>query len=288
LEGNPIKGFPSKSVRWRLRASHPSGILAIAAIGVIVLAACAAVRSGRPPTDSLSLWDAKKIEAFLKTARIAAVQKDLEQGRTLPWRVVLDDGTTKATAMFKHVHRPRPHPFPDSYKYEIAAYELDRLLGLDVVPPTVERVVDGAAGALQWYLEGCVSERNRERAKLQPPDLDAFLKQLDEVKIFEALAGDECQDKDDTLIHRERWKVCRVDFSEAFAASSTIAEGCPIERCSRRLFDRLREISRAELATRLRSHLSRAELDALRARQGRILSRLRALIREKGERAVIY
>ena len=253
-----------------------------------VAAACATMPSPSPPADDSTLWDAGKIEKFLKPARIVEIRKDREPGRTLPWRVTLDDGTTKATAMFKYVDRPRPMNFPDSYKYEVAAYELSRLLGIEIIPPTVEREVDGTRGSLQWYLEGCLSEHDRERAQLQPPDLDAFLKQLDEIKIFELLAGDECQDKDDTLIHKEGWKVCRVDFSEAFPASTTISEDCPIGRCSHHLFDRLQETSRAAVTDRLRRFLSEAELAALWARQRRILERIRTLIKEKGERAVIY
>ena len=251
-------------------------------------AACALTPSPSPPAVESTLWDSGKIETFLKTARIVEIRKDREPGRTLPWRVVLDDGTTRATAMFKYIDRPRPLDFPDSYKYELAAYAMSRLLGLEIIPPTVARTVDNTSGALQWYLEGCLSEHDRERAKLEPPDLDAFLKRLDEIKIFELLAGDECQDKDDTLIHKEDWKVCRVDFSEAFPAAATISEDCPIGRCSRRLFDRLQETSRGHLADHLRRLLNESELDALWARQRRIIERIRTLIKEQGERAVIY
>ena len=43
-----------------------------------------------------------------------------------------------------------------SYKNEIAAYELDKLLKLDMVPPTVERQLQGITGAAQLWVENVV------------------------------------------------------------------------------------------------------------------------------------
>jgi len=260
----------------------------LAGLGLLALAAWAAPAVPATETDDPVQWDIRKIESFLKKARIVEIRKDLEPGRTLPWRVDLDDGKTKARAIFKHLNRPRPHALADSYRYDLAGYALSRLLDLDIVPPTVEREVAGTPGALQWYLEGCISERDRVRINLQPPDVNAFRDRLNDIKIFELLANDKCQDPDDTLIHKDNWMVCRVDFSEAFAPSPALAEECPIERCSRRLYDRLETTARTTLAARLRSYLNAAELDALWGRWASVRSRLHALIREKGEREVIY
>ncbi|MBM3311412.1 MAG: hypothetical protein FJY80_07885 [Candidatus Aminicenantes bacterium] len=259
-----------------------------AVLAVLALACRTAGTLETPRPEDPSGWDARRIEAYLKKARVVEIRKDLEPGRTLPWRVFLDDGTTKARARFKYMNRPRPLPLADSYRYDLAGYALSRLLDLDIVPPTIEREILGTSGALQWYLEGCLSERDRMRVNLQPPDPDAFRRRMDEIKVFELLANDRCQDVDDTLIHKDDWRVCRVDFSEAFAPSSALAEDCPVERCSRRFYDRLETTSRSLLVARLKSYLNEAELDALWRRWMQLLSRLHALIREKGEREVIY
>ncbi len=42
--------------------------------------------------------------------------------------------------------------FRDSYKYNIAAYRLGRLLGLDMIPPSVERKVGGTYTAVIWWI----------------------------------------------------------------------------------------------------------------------------------------
>ncbi|MBM3294654.1 MAG: hypothetical protein FJY82_09020 [Candidatus Aminicenantes bacterium] len=265
---------------------HGKRSVVIGGLGLWALAAGAAavIRAADGPGG----WDIRKMESTLKTARIVEIRKDLEPGRTLPWRVFLDEGKTRIRTLFKYKHRPRPLALADSYKYDLAGYALSRLLNLDIVPPTVEREVSGTPGALQWYLEGFISERDRLRTGLQPPNPGSFRDRLDEIKVFEVLANDKCQDIDDTLIHKESWRICRVDFSEAFAPSTALDEGCSIERCSRYLYDRLETTSRSTLAARLRSYLDPSELDALWGRWTSVISRLHALIREKGERAVIY
>jgi hypothetical protein len=258
-------------------------------LGIAAGAAGTGVAAGsRQAAARSGLWDTAKIEAFLRKGPIVEIRKDLEIGRTLSWTVSLDDGTTKGRALFKYVHRPRPAAFADCYEYELAAYELNRMLGLDIVPPTVARKINGNPGALQWRLEGCLTERDRERSGLQPPDLDVFLKRLEEIRIFEFLVNDECQDKDDTLIHKDNWAVCRVDFSEAFGPGPAIEDACPFARCSRRLFEGLSETTRRDFARRLQPYLSGAELGDLWNRRGWIVGRIRKLIEEKGERAVLY
>ena len=56
--------------------------------------------------------------------------------------------------------------FMESYKAEIAAYKFDRLLGLNMVPPIVERNMNGSNGAAVLWVENTRgwSVRSRRRA----------------------------------------------------------------------------------------------------------------------------
>ncbi len=207
----------------------------------------------------------------------------------MPWIVSLEGpGGTRVRAIFKHMDRPRPSPLASSWRYEIAAAKLADLLGLDIVPPTVERPVEGVRGALQLFIEDGLSRRDQERLALRPPDETAFRQALDEIRVFEILTGDACGDMDDTLIQKPTWKVCRVDFSEAFPADPALDKACPLERCPRRLYERLLRTARSMVESRLKPYLSDSEINSLCERKNRVVARLQQLMIEKGERAVLF
>ncbi|MBN1939117.1 MAG: hypothetical protein JW843_06000 [Candidatus Aminicenantes bacterium] len=231
---------------------------------------------------------AKEIEAFLSSARVASVEKDAEMGRSLPWRVTLDDGEFQARAMFKYIDRRTVQSSRHSYRYELAAYDFSRLLDLEIVPPVVLRDIEGSPGSLQWYAENCRSERDRRRLNLAPRELEAFLHRLEIVQIFEALVNDDCGDQDDTLIHKDSWEICRVDFSAAFRPSPSLSTGCLVRRCSRTLFHRLEDLKRPVIANRMKPYLNGQEIDALFRRVRQFIDLIKNEIRDKGEAAVLF
>src|SRR5205823_9108727 len=90
---------------------------------------------------------------FLLKAKIVK-SKHTSKGITDPWRLTLSDGTVTHEAVFQSVdvHKPTMQfadgtteiNFVDSYKYNIAAYELAELLGMgDMLPVHVERKWNG-------------------------------------------------------------------------------------------------------------------------------------------------
>lgn len=229
------------------------------------------------------------MENFLRTAKIVSVQRRPEAGRTGPWLIALDDGKTQRQGHFKHMNRPRPSLLPDSYKYELAAYELDKLLDLNIVPPVVEREIDGTEGSLQIFVEGCIKERESRRRELEPPDPVRFQNTLEEINIFENLVyEEECFDESDTLIHLDDWKVCRVDFSMAFSPVAGLIPGCKINRCSRKLYKKLLEWKNDQVKAKLGPYLNEEEIQGLLQRKNIILEKIEQLIKEKGEEAVLF
>lgn len=240
------------------------------------------------PSTAQENLELNKMENYLKTARIVAINKSTVGGRTAPWIISLDDGKTRLRAIFKHVNRQRPSILPDSYKYELAGYELGRLLGLDITPLAVEREINGLKGSLQLLIEDSMTENYRKRRNIEPPDPKAFENTLEEIKIFENLVYDECLDRDDILIQESDWKVWRVDFSEAFSPTLELIPGCEIRRCSKNLYNNLQKMDEKLIESKLKSYLNDEEIRALVERKNLIIEKIKKLIEEKGEEAVLF
>jgi len=229
-----------------------------------------------------------EIERFLATAKVVAPPQASAAGRSDPWLVTLNDGRSTRRAIFKYIDRPGGPLLSVSYKREIAAYVLSKLFGIDIVPPVVERSIQNTPGSLQIMDEGCITEAQRQQKGIVPGDPRRFENAMDELRVFEHLSGTERPNLKDLLVHTDTWKVCRVDFSEGFVAKPELLPGPAVERCSRRLFERLGTVPDKALEDALRPYLRAPELEACLKRRTILVDRIRALIKEKGEAAVLF
>ncbi len=104
----------------------------------------------------LPLESYEEIAHFLNTARVVS-SKQIGQGVTGARKVLLEKDGLRVNAVFRDVriNETRTLPsgtqvaFRDDYIFECAAYELSQMLGLDNVPPTVEREILGEKGPLK-------------------------------------------------------------------------------------------------------------------------------------------
>lgn len=214
--------------------------------------------------------------------------------RTEAYRVSLDDGKIKRGGFLRFTDRTRPDvSIPDSYKYDLAAYELDKLLGFNRVPPAVEREVKGRKCSLQILIGDPLTEKDRRRKGIEPPDYENFKKNLEEIAVFEnltyspSLCGQGAQE--DILIeHLKDWKIWRVDFSEAFAPSPELIPGCEITRCSKKLYQNLLKSDDKVIQANLKRYLNSEEISTLLKRKEIITNKIKRLIEEKGEAAVLF
>jgi hypothetical protein len=245
--------------------------------------------------DDQEFINRDEIENYLKTADVVS-RRVISKGRTRAWDIHLDDGKTKRIARFKHINLIRPENLlADSYTYEVAAYELDKMLELEIMPPIVERKINeigGQAinpikGSVQFFIEDCFSLEKKQKNKMKPPDEKRFRDELAQVSIFENLTYNKRVNAD-VLIHESNWKVCRVDFSQAFAPVPDLFPDFKPSRCSKKLFHNLKKLDQKTIQAKLGNFLCAEEIENLTARKELIIKKMEELIAQKSETAVLF
>jgi len=91
-------------------------------------------------------------ERFLLEAEIVKAEP-VSQGVTKPWKLYLRKSDVGASGAWKNINKKLGGGGRDGWKYEIAAYRLDKLIGLGMVPPAVEKEFRGEAGALSLWTD---------------------------------------------------------------------------------------------------------------------------------------
>jgi hypothetical protein len=239
----------------------------------------------------------EQIKNFLLTAKVVG-SKQSSKGVTQPWRLTLTDGTVTHDASFQSVNEHKALKelasgsevgFVDSYKYNIAAYRLAELLGLDdMLPVYVERKWEGNTGSISWWLPVKMDEEERWKTKLTPPDLDAWNNQMYRIRVFDQLVYDTDANLTNVLVG-EDWKIWRIDFTRAFRLHKDLKN--PKEnlvRCDRQLFAKLKALDANELAEKTKHYLDKDDVKAVMARRDKIVEHFQKLISEKGENEVLY
>ena len=239
----------------------------------------------------------EQIKNFLLTAKVVG-SKQSEKGVTHPWRLTLSDGTSTHDASFQPIDEHKDNVtlasgrtemnFVDSYKYNIAAYALAELLGLDdMIPVYVERSWRGNPGSLSWWLPVKMDEEERVKQKLQPPDADAWANQMYKIRVFDQLVYDSDPNLTNVLIGAD-WTIWRVDFSRAFRLYKDLRNPGDLVRCDRQLFDKLKALDANEVAEKTKHYLTKDEVKAVMARRDKIVAQFQKLSSEKGEKEVFY
>jgi hypothetical protein len=234
---------------------------------------------------------------FLLNAEVIG-QRQTSTGSTSPYRLTLSDGKITHDALFQSVDERRPFKqfssgrseinFVDSYLYNLAAYELARLLGMDdMLPVTVLRKWKGKPGSLSWWLPVQMDEAERTQKKIQPPDIEIWNQSMYKSRVFTELIYDTDRNLGNVLVGKD-WKLYIVDFTRAFRLYHALKNPDNLVRCSRTLLERLRALDSQELASKTKGYLKRPELEAVMKRRDLIVAYFEKLIAEKGQNAILY
>jgi hypothetical protein len=251
------------------------------------------------PAQEETKLSEQQMKDFLLHAKVIA-NKQTSKGITSPYRLTLTDGTITHDAGFNYVNETKnkmefadghiEYNFKDSYKYDIAAYELAKLVGLgDMMPVYVERKWNGLIGAASWWLSVMMDEATRLAKHVEPPDSDAWNKQMYKKRIFAELVYDTDPNLTNVLISKD-WHLWMIDFTRAFRLFKDIRDTKNLteSKCARQLLEKLRKLDRAELTLKTKEYLSKGEIDGVMGRRDKIVALYNDLIAKKGENAVLY
>ena len=213
-------------------------------------------------------------------------------------RLTLSNGAITHDASFQAIdeHKPKMDlgngqietDFVDSYKYNIAAYQIAELVGLDnMLPVYVERKWDGKTGSLSWWLPVKMDDAERFEKKIEPPDADKWNKQMFRIRVFDELVYDTDPNLTNVLIGDD-WTVYRVDFSRAFRKSKDLRGEKNLVKCDRQLLEKLKALKADEVSEKTKRYLTKDEINAVMARRDKIVAKFQALIAQKGEKEILY
>jgi hypothetical protein len=237
--------------------------------------------------------------AFLANAEVVGEPEAFDEAAlTGPVRVTLSDGERTFRGIFKHENTRYPEfrfsdgrvveDARDSYRHEIAAYELDRLLGLDIVPPCVERKIGSRTGSLCFWVEGSMTEAERRMQGLRSSDPEKYKGQLREIELFQQLIADLDYSDLRNLIVDDKLHIHKVDSSMAFDSDRELLTKLFSSQLSRRLIDALEALDKATLNEALEPWLAKDQRNALWERRNRILKHAAKLVDEYGEDEILY
>jgi hypothetical protein len=194
-----------------------------------VVFAAGIVVAQSPETASARIWIGREaeFEAFLKSAQVVS-KKEIGTGVTKPWRAMLAPGGLVESMAWKPIKPGRYFSYWESYKSEIAAYELDKLFDLGMIPPTVERRVDGDMGAAVLWASPTQSFKDlggvpgQKGVKGPPPArMGIWNLQILRAKMFDNLIGNIDPNLGNWLVDPE-WNLILIDHTRAFTSTKNL------------------------------------------------------------------
>jgi hypothetical protein len=229
------------------------------------------------------LENRQAIEDHLKIADVVKME-EIGLGVTKPIRAHLVPGGPVARMAWKTITPGFHGGFWESYKSEIAAYELDKLLGLDMIPPTVERRVKGGVGAAIMWVSPTKSFKDLGGPPT-PPSVKAagWNLQLVRAKMFDNLICNIDPNLGNWLVD-PAWNLILIDHTRSFTTKKDMVH--QMARIDRELWDRMKALTAESLTPALEKWIGSREIRAIIERRDRMQVVIDKLVNSKTEAEV--
>jgi hypothetical protein len=273
-----------------------------ALLGVLALASLVGSVPVRAVQDGVAVaprqaLTPEQMEAFLLNARIGDT-KGVNKGVTNTRRASLSDDRITHDAQIqtvdirKTVFQPDNGPsemnFRDSYLFNIAGYRLARLLGLNDVPVSVERRVQGTPAAVTWWVDDVAMDEGARRKKETNAQMSMKTAgQIHIMRVFDELIANTDRNAGN-LLWTTNGDMWMIDHTRAFRLNTKLRTPKLLERCERGLLEKMRGLDAETLTREMRGSLEKLQIEALLARRNELVKLFEGMIAQRGERAVLY
>lgn len=266
------------------RIQISSLVLAISLCTLPVSAQLAAPTA--PPSTSLLAWELEQSIDPLRSGYVAPWKaqeawylKALSEGVVLrterighgitnPFKAEIEFDEHRVYAVWKPIIEANFEE-RETYEAEIAAYRLSRQLGLDMVPPTVERKIGRRWGSLQLWVD---NHRMFSDVMGERPDGYMGSDQFQLMRFFDALIDNPDRNAGNYLVDAA-WQIVLIDHSRAmdFAARGPKRDAPMPHRFERNVVDRLRGLDFATANELLGDLYTKGEVKRLVGSANRLL-----------------
>ena len=161
--------------------------------------------------------------------------------------------------------------FKDTYRFNIAGYRLARLLGINTVPMSVERNVNGKTAAVTWWVDDVqMDEKERLKRKTVGPNPLRTSNQIQVMRIWDELIQNRDRNQGNILWTND-WTMWLIDHTRAFRLGKDLLKPEDLTRCDRGLLLRLKALTEESVAEAVGDSLMKEERNAVLQRRDRIV-----------------
>lgn len=228
----------------------------------------------------------EQLEDFLRTADVIASEQ-IGLGISKPQKLTLQKDKQIIHAIYKNIDTypylekqnnwPRKGNDADRYHHDVAAYEVDKLLNLNIVPPTILREYQGVEGVFQFWIDNSSNRSDMIANNIAYGGFCSLASQMDLMRIFDALIYNNDRNTGNIIYKQDDWQLWLIDHTRAFAAKKNLPKGLKWTRLAltNNFRKSLKALTKEQLENSLSEYLHKIQIEALIKRRDKILKKIK-------------